>query len=52
VHPMKQLTPTQAANAYAIRTFGPFWVTVPEASKKQLVRAYVAGVYHGKRGKK
>ena len=49
VAPMKTLTPTQAAQAYAIRTFGPFLVTMPESSKKQLIKAYVAGVYHGKR---
>ena len=30
---MKALTPTQSARAYAIRTFGPFLVTMSQASE-------------------
>jgi hypothetical protein len=47
-----KLTPSQSAEAWLIRNFGAFLVTMSEASKKQLVKAYISGVYHGKRSKK
>jgi hypothetical protein len=50
---MKPLTPTQAARAHCIRVYGVFWFTaMTEASRKQLIRSYVAGVRHGKNGRK
>lgn len=44
-----RLTPTQSARAYAIRTFGPFLVTMSQASQKQILRAYIAGYRSGQR---
>jgi hypothetical protein len=49
---MKPMTPTQSANAYLIRNYGCFLVTMSEASKRQLLKAYVAGIRHGKRSKR
>jgi hypothetical protein len=45
-------TPTQAARNHCIRVYGVFWFTaMTEASRRQLVAAYVAGVRHGKNGR-
>jgi hypothetical protein len=46
-----KLTPTQSARLYGLRSFGPFWVIMPEANKRQLERAYIAGLRAGRNGK-
>jgi hypothetical protein len=49
---MSRMTATQAARCYLIRNYGCFLVTMSEASRKQLIRAYIAGHYNGKRSKR
>jgi hypothetical protein len=46
------LTPSQSAEAYLIRNFGPFLVTMSDASKRQLTKAYIAGLRAGRNGRK
>jgi hypothetical protein len=47
-----KLTPTQSAHSWLIRNYGCFLVTMSEASKRQLERAYIAGLRAGKRNGK
>jgi hypothetical protein len=49
---MKHITPTQSARLYGLRAFGAFWVIMPEANKRQLVRAYLAGLRRGRNSRR
>ena len=45
-----KLTPVQSARLWGLRHFGQtFWTIMPEASKRQLQSAYIAGLRRGKR---
>jgi hypothetical protein len=49
-HCKRRVTPTQPARTHCIRVYGVFWFTaMTEASRRQLIQAYVAGVRHGRR---
>lgn len=49
-----KITPTQAANLWAIRQYGPWGIIVGHdlKARKAIIRAYVAGVRHGRNERK
>jgi len=50
---MKKLSPTQAARLYGLRAFGSwYWTLDPDNIQRKVIAAYVAGVRHGKNGRK